>query len=423
MFDGVKAAFKNIELRKKILFTLFIIFVFRVGCAIPVPFIDATRLSAAFEASGIGSGIGGLLDIMSGGALSQATLLALAIAPYINASIIMQLLCIAIPALERMQKEEDGQQKINQITRYVTVGLGLVMSYGYYSLLAYRFDVLKYKTFFTAVVVVLAFTAGSAIVMWLAERINEKGIGNGISMILFASILSQGSGIINWLRNAFISKNYIGPVIVGIIAVGMIMCIVLVNKAERRIPIQYAKRVVGRKMYGGNSTHLPMKVMMTGVMPIIFASSFCMLPQTIATFFASSSSFAVWVEKYFSQDTVAYGVIYFLLIVFFDYFYVSVSYNPVEIANNLQKNGGSVPGIRPGEPTANYLKKTLNKITLFGALFLGVIAILPMIASAVFNLSFTLGGTSILIVVSVIMETAVTIESQIVMRHYRGFLE
>lgn len=423
MFDGVKAAFKNIELRKKILFTLFIIFVFRVGCAIPVPFIDATRLSAAFEASGIGSGIGGLLDIMSGGALSQATLLALAIAPYINASIIMQLLCIAIPALERMQKEEDGQQKINQITRYVTVGLGLVMSYGYYSLLAYRFDVLKYKTFFTAVVVVLAFTAGSAIVMWLAERINEKGIGNGISMILFASILSQGSGIINWLRNAFISKNYIGPVIVGIIAVGMIMCIVLVNKAERRIPIQYAKRVVGRKMYGGNSTHLPMKVMMTGVMPIIFASSFCMLPQMIATFFASSSSFAVWVEKYFSQDTVAYGVIYFLLIVFFNYFYVSVSYNPVEIANNLQKNGGSVPGIRPGEPTANYLKKTLNKITLFGALFLGVIAILPMIASAVFNLSFTLGGTSILIVVSVIMETAVTIESQIVMRHYRGFLE
>ena len=423
MFDGVKAAFKNIELRKKILFTLFIIFVFRVGCAIPVPFIDATRLSAAFEASGIGSGIGGLLDIMSGGALSQATLLALAIAPYINASIIMQLLCIAIPALERMQKEEDGQQKINQITRYVTVGLGLVMSYGYYSLLAYRFDVLKYKTFFTAVVVVLALTAGSAIVMWLAERINEKGIGNGISMILFASILSQGSGIINWLRNAFISKNYIGPVIVGIIAVGMIMCIVLVNKAERRIPIQYAKRVVGRKMYGGNSTHLPMKVMMTGVMPIIFASSFCMLPQTIATFFASSSSFAVWVEKYFSQDTVAYGVIYFLLIVFFNYFYVSVSYNPVEIANNLQKNGGSVPGIRPGEPTANYLKKTLNKITLFGALFLGVIAILPMIASAVFNLSFTLGGTSILIVVSVIMETAVTIESQIVMRHYRGFLE
>ena len=423
MFDGVKAAFKNIDLRKKILFTLFVIFVFRVGCAIPVPFIDATRLSAAFEASGIGSGIGGLLDIMSGGALSQATLFALAIAPYINASIIMQLLCIAIPALERMQKEENGQQKINQITRYVTVGLGLVMSYGYYSLLAYRFDVLKYKTFFTAVVVILAFTAGSAIVMWLAERINEKGIGNGISMILFASILSQGSGIINWLRNAFISKNYVGPILVGIISIGMIMGIVLVNKAERRIPIQYAKRVVGRKMYGGNSTHLPMKVMMTGVMPIIFASSFCMLPQTIATFFASSSSCAVWVEKYFSQDTVAYGIVYFLLIVFFNYFYVSVSYNPVEIANNLQKNGGSVPGIRPGEPTANYLKKTLNKITLFGALFLGVIAILPMIASAIFNLSFTLGGTSILIVVSVIMETAVTIESQIVMRHYRGFLE
>ena len=423
MFDGVKAAFKNIDLRKKILFTLFVIFVFRVGCAIPVPFIDATRLSAAFEASGIGSGIGGLLDIMSGGALSQATLFALAIAPYINASIIMQLLCIAIPALERMQKEENGQQKITQITRYVTVGLGLVMSYGYYSLLAYRFDVLKYKTFFTAVVVILAFTAGSAIVMWLAERINEKGIGNGISMILFASILSQGSGIINWLRNAFISKNYVGPILVGIISIGMIMGIVLVNKAERRIPIQYAKRVVGRKMYGGNSTHLPMKVMMTGVMPIIFASSFCMLPQTIATFFASSSSFAVWVEKYFSQDTVAYGIVYFLLIVFFNYFYVSVSYNPVEIANNLQKNGGSVPGIRPGEPTANYLKKTLNKITLFGALFLGVIAILPMIASAIFNLSFTLGGTSILIVVSVIMETAVTIESQIVMRHYRGFLE
>ena len=426
MFDGVKAAFKNIDLRKKILFTLFVIFVFRVGCAIPVPFIDATRLSAAFEASGIGSGIGGLLDIMSGGALSQATLFALAIAPYINASIIMQLLCIAIPALERMQKEENGQQKINQITRYVTVGLGLVMSYGYYSLLAYRFDVLKYKTFFTAVVVILAFTAGSAIVMWLAERINEKGIGNGISMILFANIIARiPSGIITPIFNN-LKSNFGGfwywALLLIVAMLAIIVFIVFVSQAERRIPVQYAKRVVGRKVYGGQNTHLPIKVNMSGVMPIIFAQSIASLPATICAFGGWTSN---WAYKHmFTSTSVIYTVIYLILIVGFSYFYATIQYNPVEVANNLKKNGGFIPGFRPGRPTADFIRKVINKVTLFGALYLGIIAVLPVLLGTIMsNTRFSFGGTSIIIVVSVALETVAAIEAQMLMRNYSGFLE
>ena len=426
MFDGVKAAFKNIDLRKKILFTLFVIFVFRVGCAIPVPFIDATRLSAAFEASGIGSGIGGLLDIMSGGALSQATLFALAIAPYINASIIMQLLCIAIPALERMQKEENGQQKINQITRYVTVGLGLVMSYGYYSLLAYRFDVLKYKTFFTAVVVILAFTAGSAIVMWLAERINEKGIGNGISMILFAGILARIPTAFTTGRYFVAQKGSIGYLWLALVLLGilaMIVLIVYVNDAERRIPVQYAKRVVGRKMYGGQSTHLPMKVNMSGVMPIIFAQSIASVPATFAAFAGKTDG---WVNTWFSNNSIPYAIIYFLLIIFFAYFYSTIQFNPVEVANNLKKNGGYIPGFRPGKPTSEFIQKVLNKITLFGAIYLGIIAIVPILISHFSNAAaltgLSLGGTSIIIVVGVALETVRALEAQMLMRNYKGFL-
>ena len=429
MLQTFRNAWRIEELRKKILFTLLIVLLYRLGNAVPVPFVDTKALADYFQSSGLQNTILGLFNVMSGGAFSQATIFALSIQPYINASIIIQLLCIAIPALERLQKEggEEGKKKIASITRYSTVAIGLLQGFAYYMMMR-NYGLMNADfagNIWAAIVIILTFTSGSALIMWLGEQITEFGIGNGISIILFVSIVARfPNSIIRQINNVangdlawwVLVLMYIGALL-------LIVMIVLVNDAERRLPVQYSKRVVGRKMYGGNSTHLPMKVMMTGVMPIIFASSFCMLPQTIATFFASSSSFAVWVEKYFSQDTVAYGVIYFLLIVFFNYFYVSVSYNPVEIANNLQKNGGSVPGIRPGEPTANYLKKTLNKITLFGALFLGVIAILPMIASAVFNLSFTLGGTSILIVVSVIMETAVTIESQIVMRHYRGFLE
>ncbi len=421
MFAAIKATFKNADLRRKILFTLMILLLYRIGAIIPVPFVDTAALGTVFSSGAAGAGLTGLLNIMSGGALQRASLFAMAISPYINASIIIQLLCIAIPALERMQKQEDGQKKIQAITRYLTIALGLVMGYGYYTVLDY-YGVLPYKTFFTGAIIVMAFTVGSAIVMWLAEKINDYGIGNGISMILFASILSQGTAIITWLGDAFANKNYWGPALVLVIAVLMIAGIVLVNQAERRIPIQYAKRVVGRKMYGGNQTHLPMKVLMTGVMPIIFANSFCMLPSTIASFMNPSSGFAVWVDKYFTTDTWAYGILFFVLIIFFNYFYVSVSYDPVEISNNLQKNGGSIPGIRPGEATAAYIKKSLNKITLFGAIFLGIIAVVPMIASAIFNLSFSLGGNSLLIVVSIVLETAVTIESQIMMRHHKGFL-
>lgn len=422
MFEAIKATFKNDDLKRKILFTVMVLLLYRIGAIIPVPFVDTTMLATVFTSSAVGQGITGLLNIMSGGALAKASLFAMAISPYINASIIIQLLCIAIPALEKLQKEEGGQQKIQDITRYLTIVLGLVMGYGYYNVLNY-FGVLQFKTFFTGAVIVTAFAAGATIVMWLAEKINDYGIGNGISMILFASILSRGSDVITWLKKAITANNYWGPALVAVIAVLMIAGIVFVNKAERRIPIQYAKRVVGRKMYGGNSTHLPMKVLMTGVMPIIFANSFCMLPSTIATFIKPSSGFAVWVEKYFSSSSVAYAIVFFVLIIFFNYFYVSISYNPVEIANNLQKNGGSIPGIRPGDPTAKYIQKTLNKITLFGAFFLGFVAITPMIASVLFNLNFQLGGNSLLIVVSIILETAVTIESQIMMRHYKGFLE
>lgn len=417
MLEKMKNAWRIPELRKKIIYTFGMLLIYRLLCVIPVPGINVSAVASAVKDYSILD----FMNMMTGGSFQNMSIMAMGITPYINSSIILQLLTVAVPALEKLANEgPEGRKKINEYTRYLTVVLAFIQAVGLvFAMRANSYGGVWY------LVIGLSMAAGSALAMWIGERITENGIGNGISLLIMAGIVSN---MFNWGRQATVGMvagtvHPIAVIVIVLALLAMIVAITFVDMGERRIPIQYAKRVVGRKMYGGNSTHLPMKVMMTGVMPIIFASSFCMLPQTIATFFASSSSFAVWVEKYFSQDTVAYGVIYFLLIVFFNYFYVSVSYNPVEIANNLQKNGGSVPGIRPGEPTANYLKKTLNKITLFGALFLGVIAILPMIASAVFNLSFTLGGTSILIVVSVIMETAVTIESQIVMRHYRGFLE
>ncbi len=421
MFEGLIAAFKNSDLRKKILFTVMILLLYRLGALIPVPFVDTAYLGTVFTNSGLTD----MLNIMSGGALQNAALFAMGISPYINASIIVQLLTIAIPALERLKKEEDGQKKINKITRYLTIALALVMGYGYYTILDNAMGVLTQKTFFTGLIVVLAFTAGSALVMWMAEKIDEYGIGNGISMILFAGILSQGPAIVNWIIGAFSSGNaasIAGVFIVVVIALLMLAGIVWVNGAERRIPVQYAKRVVGRKMYGGNQTHLPMKVLMTGVMPIIFANSFCMLPSTIASFMAENG-FTKWVNNNFTTEDPLYGILFFVLIIFFNYFYVSVSYDPVEISNNLQKNGGSIPGIRPGEPTVNYIKKSLNKITLLGAIFLGFIAIIPMIATMIFNVNFALSGNSMLIVVSIILETSMVLESQISMRHYKGFLE
>ena len=418
MFEGLIAAFKNSDLRKKILFTVMILLLYRVGALIPVPFVDTSMLGTVFQNSGLTD----MLNIMSGGALQNAALFAMGISPYINASIIVQLLTIAIPALEKLKNQEDGQKKINKITRYLTVALGLVMGYGYYTILDNAMGILTQKTFFTGLIVVFAFTAGSALVMWMAEKIDEHGIGNGISMILFAGILSQGPAIVNWVVTSVKESKFVGPILVLVIGLLMIAGIVWVNGAERRIPVQYAKRVVGRKMYGGNQTHLPMKVLMTGVMPIIFASSFCMLPSTIASFMAENG-FTKWVNEYFTTDKPLYGILFFILIIFFNYFYVSVSYDPVEISNNLQKNGGSIPGIRPGEPTVNYIKKSLNKITLLGAIFLGFIAIIPMIATVAFGVNFALSGNSMLIVVSIILETSMVLESQISMRHYKGFLE
>ena len=418
MFEGLIAAFKNSDLRKKILFTVMILLLYRVGALIPVPFVDTSMLGTVFQNSGLTD----MLNIMSGGALQNAALFAMGISPYINASIIVQLLTIAIPALEKLKNQEDGQKKINKITRYLTVALGLVMGYGYYTILDNAMGILTQKTFFTGLIVVFAFTAGSALVMWMAEKIDEHGIGNGISMILFAGILSQGPAIVNWVVTSVKESQFVGPILVLVIGLLMIAGIVWVNGAERRIPVQYAKRVVGRKMYGGNQTHLPMKVLMTGVMPIIFASSFCMLPSTIASFMAENG-FTKWVNEYFTTDKPLYGILFFILIIFFNYFYVSVSYDPVEISNNLQKNGGSIPGIRPGEPTVNYIKKSLNKITLLGAIFLGFIAIIPMIATVAFGVNFALSGNSMLIVVSIILETSMVLESQISMRHYKGFLE
>lgn len=421
MFETLRAVLKNADLKRKILFTILVLLIFRIGVVIPVPFIDTASLGTLFS-SDVTQGLTGMLNIMSGGALAQAAIFALGISPYINASIIMQLLTIAIPALERLSKEENGQKKVQKITRYVSVGLSIIMGYGYYTILNAQ-NLVTNPSFIKGLVIVSAFTAGAVLVMWMAEQINDKGIGNGVSMVILTGILSQGNAVVQWVINAIQSSVYWAVIVVAVIAVLMIAAIVFVNQAERRIPIQYAKRVVGRKMYGGNNSHLPMKVMMTGVMPIIFASSFCMLPSTIAAFVSPSSGYAVWVSKYFSSETVAYAIVFFLLIIFFNYFYVSVTYNPVEIANNLQKQGGSVPGIRPGEPTAKYIQKALNKITLFGAFFLGLVALLPMLFSAIFGLGFSLGGNSMLIVVSIILELAVTIESQLMMRHYKGFLD
>ncbi len=415
MFEGLIAAFKNDSLRKKLLFTAMILLLYRIGVVIPAPFVNVDAIGSAIQNAGLME----MLNVMSGGALNQASLFALGISPYINASIIVQLLTIAIPALERMKKEEDGQKKINKITRYLTVALALIMGYGYFTIIDAG-GILAEKTFFTGLIMVAAFTAGACLVMWLGEKIDEHGIGNGISMILFAGIVSQGQQMLSLIVDDIQNGNYIAPVVMVVIALLMLVGIIFVNGAERRIRVQYAKRVVGRKMFGGNQSHLPMKVLMTDVMPIIFASSFCMLPSTIASFM-KTNGFTTWVEKYFTTQSPLYGILFFVLIIFFNYFYVSVSYDPVEISNNLQRNGGSIPGIRPGEPTVNYIKKSLNKITLMGAVFLGIISIIPMVATA-FGVNFAVSGNSMLIAVSIILETAMVIESQVSMRHYKGFL-
>ena len=428
MLQTIKNAWKITDLRKKMLFTILIVVLYRLGSVIPVPFINSAMLQTAF---GETQSLFAYFNILSGDAFSRATLFALSISPYITASIVIQLLTIAIPALERMSKEgEAGRKKLTQITRYATVALALITSIGYYTYLrSYQMLTAGAYTAFHAVVIIACYCAGAAIIMWLAEKINERGVGNGISIILFANIVAS---LPNMLYAAFVRAGTNGtlgiliPVITAVILVAMVIFIVYVTNAERRLPVQYAKRQVGRRMYGGQSTYLPMKLNMSGVMPIIFASSIAAIPTTLALIIKPRSG-SVWdhIVRFFSSTSWFYMIIYFLLIIGFSYFYLAISFNPIEIANNLKNNGGFIPGIRPGKPTTDYISKILSRITLIGAIFLGLVATLPLIIGMInANLSgLAFGGSSLLILVSVALETVKEIEAQMTMRHYKGFLE
>jgi preprotein translocase subunit SecY len=431
VIETLRNAWKIDELRKKILFTLFIVLLYRFGNAIPVPYVDLTKLGSYFDQ--LKNTVLGLYNVMSGGAFSQATIFALSIQPYINASIIIQLLTIAIPALERLQKEggEEGSKKIASITRYTTVGIGLLQGLGYYALIRNNSLLVSGTGIWEAIVVILTFTAGSALIMWLGEQISEFGIGNGISIILFASIVARfPNGAIQLVTNVSTGAlSVFGLIGMLLGALAIIVLIVFVTDAERRIPVQYSKRVVGRKMYGGQSTHLPMKVNMTGVLPIIFAQSIASLPATVAAFFPTPAEGSFWNSLLRAIDTtsILYALLYLLLIIFFSYFYSTIQFNPVEIANNLRKNGGFIPGFRPGKPTSEYIQKSLNKITLFGAIYLGIVAVVPIVISVFSetarNSGISLGGTSIIIVIGVALETVRALESQMIMRNYKGFLD
>ncbi len=437
MFATLRNAWKIPDLKKKLLFTLLIIVLYRVGCAIPIPYVNSTALSTSTLMAG---GIFAYLNILTGSAFSNATLFALGINPYITASIVMQLLTIAIPYLENLAKEgEEGQKKINAYTRYVTVALGLVTAIGYRQLLA-SYGLLIDTGWFATIVIVACYGAGAALVMWLSEKINENGIGNGISMILFANIVSRlpsfalsvirmvsGQGVFGENQTKIpIWLGILIAVVAIVVAVAMIAFIVWMTNSERRIPIQYAKKVVGRKMYGGQSSNLPIKVNMVGVMPIIFASSICSIMPTVQAFInPTKGSRLDNFFNFFGPSSWFYALMTFVLIIAFAYFYTSISFNPVEVSNNLKTNGGSVPGIRPGRPTAEYITKILNRITLIGALLLSVVAVLPMIVNIISGgtlSSLAFGGSSIIIVVGVILETIREIEAQMTMRHYKGFL-
>jgi preprotein translocase subunit SecY len=433
VFQTLKNAWSMPELRKKMLYTLFIILIFRFGSCIPVPFIDTTLLSQYFEQASVNGSMLGYLDMFTGGGLSRATIFAMSITPYINASIILQLLTVAIPALERMVKDggEEGREKIASWTRYLGVLLGLLQGLSYYALLRNGFGgktMLSNTGALAAVTIIVTFTAGTALIMWMGEHITQKGIGNGISIILFAGIVSRGPSLMRTLANLFQTgtSGIVSGIVMIIVGLAIVVFIVYMSNAERRIPVQYAKRVVGRKMYGGQSTHLPIKVNASGVMPIIFASSILSLPQTISMFWQpESGSVGAHILNLFSQTSVFYIVLYALLILAFAYFYASIQFNPIEIANNLKKNGGFIPGFRPGKPTSDFITKALGKVTFVGALFLAVVALLPLIVGAV-NSSLrnvALGGTSVIIVVGVALDTVKQMEAQMLMRHHKGFLE
>ena len=417
------------ELRKKILYTLFILLIFRFGSCIPVPFINTDLLAAYFETAAVSGSMLGYLNMFTGGGLSSATIFAMSITPYINASIILQLLTVAIPALERMVKDggEEGRKKIASWTRYLAVILGLLQGFSYYALLRAQ-GFLASDSPLAAAAIILTFTAGTALIMWLGEHLTQNGIGNGISIILFAGIVSRGPALIQTMISLFRSgtTGILSALLMIVIGLAIIVFIVFMSNAERRIPVQYAKRVVGRKMYGGQSTHLPIKVNAAGVMPVIFASSILSLPQTIAMFWQpAEDSLGYHILNLFSQTSVFYIVLYGLLILAFAYFYASIQFNPIEIANNLKKNGGFIPGFRPGKPTSDFIVKALGKVTFVGAIFLMVVALLPLIVGAISpSLSnVALGGTSVIIVVGVALDTVKQLEAQMLMRHHKGFLE
>ena len=364
-----------------------------------------------------------------GGAFSMATVFALSIQPYINASIIIELLAIAIPALERLAKEggEEGQKKIQRITRYTTVGLALLMGFAYYVMLK-NYNLLNETGFLAGLVIVVTFMAGASFLMWMGEQIDQFGIGNGISMILFAGIVSRIPSLVSTLVSSLASgaiKWYTAILLVlGMLLI--VVFIVFITNSERRVPVQYAKRQVGRKMYGGQASTLPMKVNMSGVLPIIFAQTIASLPATIWAFIGTPEEGTVGRSIYNAIDTksVLYLIVYFLMIIGFSYFYATIQFNPVEISNNLKKNGGFIPGFRPGKPTADFIRKVLNKVTLFGAIYLGVVAILPLLIGKIVNVAaLSIGGTSVIIVVGVALETVQALESQMLMRQYKGFLE
>lgn len=450
MIQTIRNAWNVPELRKKLLFTIIALVIFRLGAAIPVPYINTDLLKDMIAAN---SGtIFDLLNTMSGSAFAQATLFALSIQPYINASIIIQLLTIAIPALERLQKEggEEGKKKIQSITRYSTLAIGLLQGFGYYTLLK-SYQLLSNNGPWAAIVIVMSFTAGSVFLMWLGEQITEFGVGNGISIILFTGIISRipsmiatlATGLTRFFKQGNIDfsgweekaveaykASVIHPGVALLLVIGMlalIVFVVFISNAERKIPVQYAKRVVGRKVYGGQSSHIPMKVNMSGVLPIIFAQTIASLPATIGMFVPSSQTEGTGWNVFldiFNTNSALYAIVYFLLIVAFSYFYTSIQFNPIEVANNLKKNGGFIPGFRPGRPTAEFLAKVLSRLTMFGAIYLGIVAILPIITGNLTSYSkMAIGGTSVIIVVGVALETVKMLEAQMLMRHYKGFLE
>lgn len=437
MFQTLRNAWRVPDIRKKLLYTLLMIIIFRFGSAVTVPFLDSSIVADWMNSNATNGNFLEYLNTMTGGALAQATVFSLSITPYINASIIMQLLTYALPPLERLRDEgEEGRKKIDKITAFVALGLSVFMSFAYYLTLKNSMQAVEYTTgwekYFSAAVIIACFVAGASFVVWMGNRISDKGIGNGVSMILFAGIAARfpvDAGHLGGLTKdspnpyLFVTIGYVVFIVIEF------AFIVFMNESERRIPIQYAKRVVGRKQYGGQKTHIPIKVCMSGVMPIIFAMSFMSLPATIQLFKPLdpnvTSGFYYHFCNFFSTRNWTYALIYFILIIAFNYFYVSIQYNPIEIANNLRQSNGGIPGIRPGKPTSDYIQRVLSKITLVGAFFLGVIAVVPIFVSmADSNLSsLSMGGTTILIAVSVALETTRTLESQLMMRHHKGFLQ